>query len=114
MTLLRRLSRSTAFRTLAVVLVLALAWQLYLTIRAPSRIDPALAAAVEEGEPLRVSVALDFPPERFHSLKLQAYGHVMGVDENRINLRSVRPESVSALAKIYWVDRVELYEEEPR
>ncbi|TFV65576.1 UNVERIFIED_ORG: hypothetical protein E4P37_09765 [Bacillus sp. AZ43] len=112
MTLLRRFAGSTAFRTIAVVLVLALAWQLYLTVRAPGKIDPGLAEAVEQGEPLRVSVSLDFPPERFHSLKLQSYGHVMGVDGQRINLRSVRPESVSALAKIYWVDRVELYEDD--
>ncbi|RZU32209.1 hypothetical protein [Blastococcus saxobsidens] len=112
MTLLRRLSRSTAFRTIVVVLVLALAWQVYLTVRAPGRIAPELAVAVEEGQPLRVSVALDFPPERFHSLKLQSYGHVMGVEDNRIHLRSVRPESVAALAKIYWVDRLELYEDD--
>lgn len=111
MTLFRRFARSTAFRTVAVIVVLALAWQLYLTIRAPGRIDPALASAVEQGEPLRVSVSLPFPAERFHSLKLQDYGHVMGVEGDRIDLRSVRPESVSALAKIYWIERVDLYEE---
>jgi hypothetical protein len=110
--LFRRFARSTAFRTLAVVLVLALAWNLYLTLRAPGRIGPGLATAVEQGEPLRVSVVLPFPPERFHSLKLQTYGHVMGVDGDTINLRAVRPESVTALAKIYWVERVELYEED--
>jgi hypothetical protein len=110
--LLRRFARSTAFRTIVVVLVLVLAWQLYLTIRAPGKIAPELDAAVEQGEPLRVSVYLGFDAERFHSLKLQSYGHVMGVEEDRIDLRSVRPESVSALAKIYWVDRVELYEDD--
>lgn len=112
MTLLGRFLRSQAFRAIAVVLVLALAWHVFLLLQAPGKVGDELSTAVEAGEPLRVSVLLGFPPERFHTLELQSYGHVMSVQGSRINLRSVRPESVDALARIYWVDEVELYDDE--
>lgn len=103
MTLLGRLARSRVVKTVGVILAITLAWQLYLTIAAPGRVDPALAAQVEKGQPLRISVEFSFPPERFHTLYLQQYGRVMGVEGNRVDLRDVRPESVGALARVYWI-----------
>lgn len=107
-----RIARSRLFRTVAVILMLVLAWQIYLSVRAPERIDPALATEVKLGEPLRVSVILKFEPERFHTLFLQDYGRVMGVSGNEVRLRNVRPESVGALARVYWIDRLETMEDE--
>lgn len=111
MTLVRRLLRTTPVRTLLVVLVLALAWQGYLAVTAPGKVGDDLAAQVEVGEPVRVGVVLGFEPERFHTLFLQDYGRVIRVDGNEVHLRSVRPENVSMLARIYWIERLELLEE---
>lgn len=107
MTMLRRILRTRVVKTVIAILVIVLAWQIYLTVRAPAHIDPQLAGQVAEGQPLRISVRLDFPPERFHTLFLQQYGRVMGVEGNHVDLRSVRPESVDALARVYWIDWIE-------
>lgn len=103
MTVLSRLSRSRLVRTVVVILVLVLAWQIYLSIMAPAKISPELAAEAEQGEPVRVTVVLNFEPERFHTLFLQDYGRVMGVSGDEVRLRDVRPESVAALARVYWI-----------
>lgn len=106
MTLLIRILRSRAVITLVTVAVLLAAWNVYLAVRAPSRVDADLKEQVDQGQPVRVAVELGFPVERFHTLELQKYGRVSGVDENVIELRDVRPESVNAIARIYWVDEV--------
>jgi hypothetical protein len=109
--LFRRLLRTRLFRTVAVILVLVAVWQVFLSVSAPGKIDPALEAEVQRGEPLRVEVTLNFPPERFHTLTLQDYGRVMGVEDDSVLLRDVRPSSVGLLARIYWVDRLSPVEE---
>lgn len=112
--LLSAFLRSTPGRTIVVVLVAALAWQGYLYAAAGSKIDPEVASEVEAGEPVRVTVVLGFTPERFHTLYLQDYGRVMGIDGNEIPLRAVRPENIARLARVYWIDRLEPVAEEDR
>ena len=105
MTLVKRLLRTRLFKVVVAVLVLTLAWQVFLTIQAPGKVDPALQAQVEQGDqPVRIAVTLDFPPERFHTLFLQDYGRVIRVDGNSVHLRDVRPSSVRLLARVYWID----------
>lgn len=106
MTLLVRILRSRAVITLVTVAVLLGAWNVYLAVRAPSLVDAELKEEVDRGQPVRVAVELGFPAERFHTLKLQEYGRVSGVDGNVVRLRDVRPGSVNAIARIYWVDGV--------
>lgn len=106
MSILNRLARSRVVKTLAVILALVLAWQVYLTIRASGVVDPTLDALVAKGDPVRISVELGFAPERFHTLFLQDYGRVMGVNGDRVDLRDVRPESVGMLARVYWIDAI--------
>lgn len=113
MTLLGRVLRSRLARTLAVVAALILVWQIYLSISAVGKVDPLLEAEVAAGQPVRVTVVLDFAPERFHTLHLQSYGRVIGVSGNEVSLRDVRPESVGQLARVYWIDRLDPYEVEP-
>jgi hypothetical protein len=102
--LLRRFARTRLFKTMAVLTAIVLAWQLYLTVQAPGKIDPALREAVDRGEVVRVSVSLNFPPERFHTIFLQDYGRVIRIDGDAVHLRDVRPESVGMLARVYWID----------
>lgn len=110
--LLRAFLASTPGRTIIVVLVATLAWQSYLYAAAGAKIDPEVASAVEAGEPVRVTVVLGFAPERFHTLFLQDYGRVMGIDGDEIHLRAVRPENIARLARVYWIDRLEPVAEE--
>src|SRR5699024_5785163 len=108
----RRVLRSRLVKTLAVIAVLVIAWQVYVAVSAPGKIDPRVASEVDEGQPLRVRVELGFPPERFHTLRLQEYGHIMGVHGDTVSLRSVRPSSIGALARVYWIERIEPVEGE--
>lgn len=111
MTLVGRAVRSLPGRTLLVFLVLALAWQAYLSISAPAKVGDGLVAEVDQGEPVQVGVVLGFEPERFHTLFLQDYGRVLRVEGNEVHLRSVRPENIDRLARIYWIERLETLED---
>ena len=73
---------------------------------AHSRLDPSLRGATG---PRNVIVVLDFQPERFHNERVQQYGVFAGRDGalNRMRLRNVSPEKLSALAAIPWVARIE-------
>ena len=52
-------------------------------------------------------VTLPFPPERFHVLVFQRYGRVSGTQDNSIEVRGVRREDLRAVARHYWVTKVE-------
>ncbi|PSL03637.1 hypothetical protein CLV30_107118 [Haloactinopolyspora alba] len=106
MTLLAKAIRSTGGRTLIVLLVAWLGWQLYLTLAAGGKIDPEIEQASEADAPVSVAVTLDFPPERFHTLELQEFGRVAGVEDNTVELREVAPDDVDSIARIYWVDHL--------
>lgn len=106
MTLLLRALRSTGGRTLVVIVVAWLAWQLYLSIDAPGKISTEVEEAVDTGRPVSVAVTLDFEPERFHTLELQEFGRVAGVEQHTVQLRNVHPGDVADIAGIYWVDHL--------
>lgn len=104
--MLRRFLRSRFFAVLVGVAVIAAAWQVFLTVRAASLVSPEVRAEAQTSPSLRVDVVLGFPPEQFHTLFLQSYGRISGVDGTTIHLRDVRPESVDLLARIYWVQEI--------
>lgn len=104
--MLRRFLRSRLFKVVVVAVVLALTWQIYLTVRAGGVIDEAVAIEAQTSPSLTVDVVLGFPPQQFHTLYLQSYGRITGVEGNTLHLRDVRPESVGLLARIYWVQQV--------
>ncbi len=109
--MLRRFLRTRFAKTLIVVAAAVVAWQIFLSIRATGVVSEQLQAAASRGEPVELVVQLGFPPERFHTLFLQDYGHVRGVSTDGVVLRDVRPESVGMLARVYWVDRLTTPEE---
>lgn len=104
--MLRRFIRSRLFKVVVAVIVITIAWQVYLTVRVGSVVDPALAAEAQTSPSLTVDVVLGFPPEQFHTLYLQSYGRISGVDGHTLHLRDVRPESVGMLGRIYWIQQV--------
>lgn len=92
-------------RVAAAALAGYLAWQGWLTLRAPGKLAPGLGHA--RSGAVDVVVTLPFPPERFHVLALQQFGRVSGTEGNRVELRGVRPPDLRAIARPYWVRGVE-------
>ena len=81
-----------------------LAWQGWLTLAAAGKIAPGLESA---GEKVNILVTLPFPPERFHVIAFQKHGRVSGTDGTSIEVRGVRTAELRAVARPYWVRRVE-------
>jgi hypothetical protein len=80
-----------------------LAWELWLSLAAPGK----LAAFPSGGERVNIVVTLPFPPERFHVQQFQAFGRVSGTQDTTVEVRGVKRTDLTALARPYWVKRVE-------
>lgn len=95
--------RSRKTHVLLAALVAYLAWQVWLTLAAPGKI----AAFPPGGERANILVTLPFPPERFHVQYFQGFGRVSGTDGNTIEVRGTRRADFAAIARPYWVRRIE-------
>jgi hypothetical protein len=103
----RALLASPKGRVLLLALACYCAWQGWLTIRAPAKLAPGLASRGGPADVVDVVVTLPFPPERFHVLALQQFGRVSETEQHRLELRGVRSSDLTAVARPYWVTRVE-------
>ncbi len=101
--------RSAVF--LLVVAVVWGSWELFLTVTAPGRIDPALRPALEERAPLAVAITLGFAPENFHIRLLQSYGVVSGVRGTTVLMNRVSPDDLRRIARYYWIQRITMQSE---
>lgn len=101
----RALVASGRVRMVLVVGACYLAWQGWLTLSAPAKI----AASIPRGGAgtVDVLVTLPFAPERFHVLVFQRFGRVSGTRGTQVELRGVQPSDLAAVARPYWVSRVE-------
>ena len=104
MTMWRNVLASPKARIVAGAVVAYFAWQLWLTLAAPQKIAPGFTA---ERPRANILVTLPFPPERFHVLYFQRYGRVSGTQDKAIEVRNVRQADLPAVARPYWVRRVE-------
>jgi hypothetical protein len=95
---------STRGRLVLGAFVCYLAWQGWLGIAAPGKIAAALNA---DADKVNLLVTLAFPPERFHVIVFQKYGRVSGTQDNSIEVRGVKKADLQAIARPYWVRRVE-------
>lgn len=102
--MLRVVLRSSQGRIVLAVIAGYVAWQLWLTMAAPGKIAPGFTA---DRPRANILVTLPFPPERFHVLFFQRYGRVSGTQDNAIEVRGVRQADLTAVARPYWVRRVE-------
>jgi hypothetical protein len=100
--ILRILRHRTAF-FLLVVAALWVAWQTYLAISAPRRVEPALREALARQPLVNVAVTLGFAPEDFHIRLFQGYGVVSGVRGTTVLLNRVARDDVRRIARYYWV-----------
>jgi len=104
MTLLHSILASTKGRIVIGAVAAYLGWQLWLTLAAPQKLAPGFTA---ERPRANILVTLPFPPERFHVLYFQRYGRVSGTQDSSIEVRGVRQADLTAVARPYWVRRVE-------
>ena len=105
MSLVRDAVRSTRGRLVIGFIVCLLLWHAWLSLAAPGKV----AAAFQPNAQGRVDVlvTLRFTPERFHVLVFQQHGRVSGTQDATIEVRGVRKEDLNAVARPYWVNRVE-------
>jgi hypothetical protein len=104
MRLVRAVLASPRGRIVLALVLAYIAWQAWLSFAAPGKVDPALLAGRER---VNVRVTLPFPPERFHVLHFQRHGRVSGTEANTVEVRGVRRGDHAAVARPYWVERVE-------
>jgi hypothetical protein len=95
--------KSRKTHVLLAVAGLYLVWQAWLTVAAPGKIT---GFPIGE-ERVNILVMLPFPPERFHIQLFQSYGRVSGTQENAVEIRRVKRADLTALARHYWVRRIE-------
>jgi hypothetical protein len=104
MRVVREILRTARGRLALGTLVCYVAWQGWLYIAAPGKIAPGFKAGAQK---VNILVTLPFPPERFHVIAFQKYGRVSGTQDNSIEVRGVNQANLSAVARPYWVTRVE-------
>ena len=103
MTMWRDVLRSRKAHVLLAIAAACLAWQVWLTAAAPGKITGFSSS----DERVNILVTLPFPPERFHIQLFQTYGRVSGTQENAVEVRRVKRSDLNALARNYWVKRIE-------
>lgn len=104
MSIVREILHSTRGRLVLGALICYLAWQVWLVVVAPGKIALGFKANAEK---VNILVTLPFPPERFHVIAFQRYGRVSGTQDNSIEVRGVNQANLLAVARPYWVTRVE-------
>jgi hypothetical protein len=104
--------RSAVF--LVVVTVAWAGWELFLTLTAPGRIDPALEPALRARAPVAVAITLGFAPENFHIRLLQSYGVVSGVQGTTVLVNRVSPDDLRRIARYYWIQQITMQSEKVR
>jgi hypothetical protein len=78
-------------------------------VTGPSRISDRLQTALDAG-PKRVNIVVTakFPPEEFHMGIYQDVGAMRGSDGSSSTLFRVKPRDVQALARHYWIVKIDL------
>ena len=74
------------------------------SVAAPGKIAPGFKA---DAKKVDILVTLPFPPERFHVIAFQKYGRVSGTQDDSVEIRGVNEANLLAVARPYWVRRVE-------
>lgn len=104
MTMVKAILSSGKGRVVVAVLMAYILWQAWLYLAAPGKVAGPFPGPSER---VNVLVTLPFPPERFHIQTFQKHGRVSGTNDNTVEVRGVKRSDLSALARPYWVRRVE-------
>lgn len=104
MKLVRAIVATPRGKILIAVVGLIVGWQIWLSATAAGKIADGIP---EDRRRVDVLVTLNFPPERFHIQKFQQLGRVSGTSGNSVQVRGVNQADITALARPFWVKRVE-------
>lgn len=104
MSMLRDAISSPRGKVVIAVVAAIVGWQVWLSVAAPGKIAEGIPTDTRR---VSVLVTLDFPPERFHIQKFQRLGRVSGTSGNSVQVRGVNRADLTALARPFWVRRVE-------
>ena len=105
MGLMREAARSTRGRIVIGAVVALIAWKLALLLLAPGKVMPGFTPNAR-GQ-VNALVTLTCTPERFHVLAFQQFGRVSGTEDRSIEVRGIQLANLEAVARPYWVRRVE-------
>jgi len=108
MKLVRAILRSRKGMVLSLLAVAYVLWEGWLSLNASAKVAGPFPG---KGEKVNVMVTLPFPPERFHIQVFQRHGRVSGTNDNTIEVRGVKRTDLDAVARPYWVRRVEPLQE---
>jgi hypothetical protein len=75
-----------------------------LEVSASSKVDASLRDGKNK---VNVQVVLPFTPDRFHVMAMQQFGRVSGTEDTSIEVRGVKRDDLSSLARPFWVKRIE-------
>jgi hypothetical protein len=104
MKLMHSIVQSKRGKTVLAGLFLYVVWQLYLGFSASGKVD----ASLRDGKTkVNVQVILPFTPDRFHVMAMQQFGRVSGTEDTSIEVRGVKRDDLSSLARPFWVKRIE-------
>jgi hypothetical protein len=104
MKLWQSIHQSTQGRIVFAGLLLYAVWQMYLGGTASGKV----AESLREGKgKVNVQVVLPFTPDRFHVIAMQQFGRVSGTEDTSIEVRGVKRDDLSRLARPFWVKRIE-------
>ena len=104
MKLMHSIVQSNRGKTVLAGLFLYIVWQLYLVFSASGKVD----ASLRDGKTkVNVQVILPFTPDRFHVMAMQQFGRVSGTEDTSIEVRGVKRDDLSSLARPFWVKRIE-------
>jgi hypothetical protein len=104
MRLWQLIHQSTQGRIVFAGILLYAVWQIYLGSTAPGKV----ADSLREGKSkVNVQVVLPFTPDRFHVMAMQQFGRVSGTEDMSIEVRGVKRDDLSSLARPFWVKRIE-------
>lgn len=104
MSMLRDAIGSTRGKVVIGVLAAIVGWQVWLSATASGKLADTIP---QDKRRVDVLVTLQFPPERFHIQKFQKLGRVSGSSGNSVQVRGVNRGDLRALARPFWVERVE-------
>ena len=104
MKLWQSIHQSSQGRIVFVCVLLYAVLQIHLGISASGKV----AESLREGKgKVNVQVVLPFTPDRFHVIAMQQFGRVSGTEDTSIEVRGVKRDDLSGLARPFWVKSIE-------
>jgi hypothetical protein len=91
----------------SLIAAVLIAWWIAGTLSAERKLAPLGAFGESRGH---YRVTLDFPPERFHQVRLQEAGRMVEVRGNDVYMMDVVPAALHGIAREYWVRTIARWE----